>query len=397
MTMAPARPEVTPGRTLPQGYYTDPGLFDTEMDRVWARGWLFAGVSAELPEPGDSLTWSPGPESVLLIRGDDGQVRAFHNICRHRGCRLLADGPAGLRRVVCPYHQWTYGRDGALRSAWGTGTDLPAAELSLLPLPVADVAGLLLVSFDPDPPSLAAAREAITPQLAPHQLEQTQVAHRASYTVAANWKVLVENNRECYHCRGNHPEFCLSNYELGSSGDRRSTPEYERETRRQEALWTAAGLAPRPVSFPGGDFFRVARLPLRPGFVTESMSGRRVAPRLGRLPSDEAGSVRLIFLPGTWIHVNCDYAMTTRLRPVSAARTDVDVTFLVRRGAQAGRDYDLAELTHVWTATSEQDWALCEASYAGIRSRGYRPGPLTPLMETAIAQFYDWYLGRLSG
>jgi glycine betaine catabolism A len=386
---------VLPGRTLPQHFYTDKALFDAEMERVWGRGWLFAGLSAELPAPGDILTWSPGRESLLLIRGDDRVIRAFHNVCRHRGCRLLTDGAVNLRRVVCPYHQWTYGRDGALRSAWGTGGEVAADELSLVQLPVRDISGLLFASFAPQPPSLAAAEHAIAPQLAPHQVDATQVAHRASYSVAANWKVLVENNRECYHCRGNHPEFCVSNYELGSAGDVRTSEEYERETRRQEALWAAAGLSPRVVNFPDGDFFRIARLPLRPGFATESMSGRRVAPRLGTLTTDHTGSVRLIFLPNTWAHVNCDYVMTTRLRPVSVDQTDVDVCFLVRAGAREGQDYDLGELTRVWTATSEQDWALCEANYAGIRSRGYRPGPLSTLTEGAIEQFYHWYLGRL--
>jgi Rieske 2Fe-2S family protein len=205
----------------------------------------------------------------------------------------------------------------------------------------------------------------------------------------------VENNRECYHCRGNHPEFCLSNYELGTAGDLRTNPEYDRLTQEQAARWAALGLSPRQVNFPDGDFFRVARLPLRPGFVTESMSGRRVAPRLGILPTDDVGSVRLIFLPGAWLHVNCDYVVTTRLRPVSVHETEVDICHFVRRGAEPGRDYDLAELTRVWTATSEQDWKLCEANYAGIRSLGYRPGPLSEITEGAVEQFYHWYLGRL--
>lgn len=396
-TLAPGAADVMPGYTLPQRFYTDPALFGAEMDRVWCGGWLFAGLSAEIPAPGDTLTWSPGHESVLLIRGEDGAVRAFHNVCRHRGCRLLGDGPASVRRVVCPYHQWTYGTDGALRSAWATGDEVDPGELSLVSLPVSDLGGLLFVSFSPDPPPLRAAADAIVPQLAAHGMRDLQVAHRATYGVSANWKVIVENNRECYHCRGNHPEFCLSNFEIGSSGDTRTNPGYERERRRQEAAWSAAGLSPRIIRFPDGDFFSIARLPLRQGFTTESMSGQRVAPRLGTLPTDETGSVRLIFLPGAWVHVNCDYVMTTRLRPVSVDQTDADLCFLVRAGAREGTDYDLADLTRVWTATSEEDWELCEANYAGIRSRGYRPGPLSSVTEGAVAHFHDWYLRRLLG
>ena len=387
----------TGGYALPQGFYVDDGVFEADLERVFAGNWLFAGVTSDVPQPGDSLTWTVGRESVLLVRDTDGDVRAYHNVCRHRGCRLLSDGPAAARVIVCPYHQWAYGTDGTLRGAPHMGSDIDRDELSLRPVHLRELAGLLFVSFAAEPPPFDPAATVIEPQLRPHRLDGTRVATRLHYRVGANWKTLVENNRECYHCRANHPEFCLSNFDLGVAGDSRRNRGYEAALAAQHRRWTDLGLSPTATSFPGGAFFRVARLPLRDGYVTESLSGRLVAPLLGDLPSAEVGSLRVITLPNAWIHANADYAMTTRLTPISPGVTDVDITFLVRHDAVESQDYDLDELTAVWVATSEQDWDLCERNYAGVRSRGYLPGPLSSVTEGSVRTFHDWYLTALTG
>jgi Rieske 2Fe-2S family protein len=268
------------------------------------------------------------------------------------------------------------------------GGDVDRSQLSLAPVAVQEVCGLVFVSFADQPPGFEAARAALSDHLLPHRPEATKVIARHRYTVGANWKLLVENNRECYHCLPNHAEFCLSNYELGMSGDLRTNARYEGALAGQRALWAAQGLSTTDVSFPGGDFFRVARLPLKEGFVTESLSGELVAPLLGDLRSPDAGSVRIIGLPNLWAHVNADYVMTTRLTPVDPGTTVVDVVFAVREDAE-GVDEDA--VAAVWVATSEQDWALCEANAAGIGSRAYRPGPLSPITEGPVAAFHDWW------
>jgi len=384
-----------PGFSLPQPFYRSEDVFALDLEHVFAGGWLFVGSGSELPRPGDSTTWSVGRDSVVLIRGEDGRLHAHHNVCRHRGCRLLPDGAASARVVVCPYHQWAYGPDGSLRGAPHMN-GISRESLGLRPVHVREITGLAFVSFAEEPPPFQDALAAVTPQLRPHQLPHTKVATRLHYRVRANWKTLVENNRECYHCRANHPEFCLSNFDLGVSGDRRSSKGYEAALATQQRRWTELGLAPREVSFPDGAFYRVARLPLREGYATESLSGRLVAPPLGDLPAGDVGSLRLITLPNAWIHANVDYAMTTRLTPIRPDVTDVDIVFLVREDAVEGEDYDVAELTAVWAATSEQDWSLCEQNYAGICSRGYRPGPLSEVTEGSVGTFHAWYLAALS-
>ncbi|PZS31143.1 MAG: (Fe-S)-binding protein [Pseudonocardiales bacterium] len=271
------------------------------------------------------------------------------------------------------------------------GPELARDTLSLRPVHLRDLGGLLFVCFADEPPPFDQADAIVEPQLRLHEISHTRVAARQHYRVQANWKLLVENNRECYHCRANHPEFCLSNFDVGVAGDIRHSRAFDAALAEHGRRWVDQGLAPREVNFDGGGFFRVVRLPLRSGYVTESLTGRLVAPVLGRLPSTDVGSLRLITLPNSWIHVNADYVVTTRLTPMAPDRTDVDVTFLVRDDAVEGADYDVADLTAVWQATSEQDWMLCEQSAAGVRSRGYLPGPLSPVTEGSVGAFHEWY------
>ncbi len=386
-----------PGWSLQQDFYVDDDVFQCDLEQVFAGSWLLVAAAAELPNAGDLLTWSIGRDSVVLSRGYDGRITASHNVCRHRGCRLTADGASSARVIVCPYHQWAYGLDGGLRGAPHMGSDLPREELGLRPVHLRDLGGLLFVCFAADPPPFGEADSVVEPQLRLHDLPRTKLIARQHYEVAANWKLLVENNRECYHCRANHPEFCLVNYDLGMAGDARTSRGYEAAVAEHRRRWVAQGLSPREHSFEGGGWFRVARLPLRDGFQTESLSGRLVAPLLGSLPSADVGSLRLVTLPNSWNHVNADHVATTRITPVSPTRTDVDVAFFVRADAVEGEDYTVADIIPVWTATSEQDWVLCEQTAAGVASRGYVPGPLSPVTEGSVATFHEWYLRALAG
>lgn len=383
--------EHRPGWSLPGIAYTDPSLFETEMRAVFGGSWLFLGPSAALPV--DTVqTWTIGTESILVSRTASG-LHAQANVCAHRGSRLVdADGTAPARRIVCPYHAWTYGLDGALTGAPLMGPEFRATDHRLVPLHVRDLAGLLFVHLDPDADDSAftAMERDVAPHLAPYDLSSTRVGAREHYRVRANWKTVLENNRECYHCRVNHPELCVTNYEFGTAGDPRSTPAYERARREQTASWTRQGLPTHTSDFPDGRAHRVARLPLKPGTVTETLTGARCGPLLGGV-GEHSGSVRVICMPTAWMHVNCDYAMLTRVTPIDVATTDVEVTYLVA----ATGEVDGAALTAVWSATSVQDWELSERNHLGQSSRAYRPGPLSTVTETSVGTFHDWYLARL--
>jgi len=389
-------PERTPGWSLPAAYYLHPDVLAQELRTVFTAGWLFAGHSCEVAAPGEYLVFRLGAESVIVVRDEDGVLQAHHDVCRHRGSRLSTAERGCAKVFVCPYHQWVYGLDGQLKAArlMGVGFDTNGYRLS--PVPVREVAGLVFLSLAAgEPPDFDAAAAAIGPQLAPHGLDRARIVTRQTYRVRANWKTLVENNRECYHCRGSHPEFLLSNFELGTHGDPRRPASYDEVLADSYARWTSDGLAPADVSFPDDSWYRVSRLPLRDGWQTESVDGTPVAPPMGRLAGTRPGSLRLIGLPTMWAHADYDYAATTRLTPVDAGTTDVEVCFLVDRDA-TDEQVDLARLVEVWQATSEQDWQLCEANYAGIASAGYRPGPFSPVVENSVEQFVEWYLRLLT-
>jgi glycine betaine catabolism A len=383
------------GLTLPREFYLAPDILALELEHIFYQQWLFIGQTCEIPNPGDYFVVPVGTESIIIVRDKTGEIRAHFNVCRHRGSRLLKDERGCTKSLICPYHYWIYGLDGNLNNARLMGEDFDKHQYSLHGAHLREVAGLLFLSLADDPPDFEPARAAIEPQLAPHQLENTQIIARHQYRVNANWKTIIENNRECYHCQVAHPEFTLSNYDLGLPGDSRENVEFDAMLQRKYAQWDALGLCPREVSFPNGEWFRVSRYPLKPGFLTESMDGQLTAPLMGALTTPDVGSLRLVGLPNFWGHANADYAMTTRLLPISVDETQIDVTFMVRADAQEGTDFDAEIVAKVWKLTSEEDWELCENNYAGIRSRTYQPGPLSPLAETSVTGFIDWYLERI--
>lgn len=387
--------ERQPGMSLPQALYTSEASFQADIEHIFYRQWLFAGHSCDIPKAGDYLNVQVGGESVVIIRDKDQQVYAHFNVCRHRGSRIVSQPAGNAKTLVCPYHQWVYTPDGRLRGARLMGEGFDCSSYRLRPVHVRDIAGLLFICLADNPPDSTGMMDAFTPQLRPHALNRAKVIARHSYDVNANWKVVIENNRECYHCQVSHPEFCLSNFDYGVNGDPRSDAHYTDALRRSYARWQELGLSPAEVSFPDGAPYRVSRLPLKEGFITESMDGQAVAPALGDLPTVDVGSLRLIALPNLWAHANGDYAMTTRVTPISAHHTRIDVAFLVREDAVSERDFDPDKVAYVWKMTSEEDWELCENNHAGICSQGYQPGPLSPLTENSVLAFYDWYDAQL--
>ncbi|MFM7817682.1 MAG: aromatic ring-hydroxylating oxygenase subunit alpha, partial [Verrucomicrobiota bacterium] len=193
-----ALPERQDGWTLPQAYFSSPEIYRLDLDRIWRRGWLFVGHSCELRRAGDYLRVDVDVDSILVIRGDGGRIHAVHNVCRHRGS-LLCDDPCGhVSKLVCPYHQWAYGLDGRLLAWRGMQADLRREDFGLLTVPVEEVGGILFIHIGSEPRPFDAARTCLEPLLAPQGFQRAKVAKRVDYTVNANWKVVWENNRECY-------------------------------------------------------------------------------------------------------------------------------------------------------------------------------------------------------
>lgn len=392
-----------PGWSLPQDFYTSASLFDEEMKRIWRRHWLLVGHACEIKNPGDYFTFEMGWESVIVLRQEKGTIAAFFNTCRHRGSRLVKEGRGRIKNFLCPYHQWSYGQDGRLQGCAGIEGEIDKSQFSLAACAVKDVEGLIFLSLAPEPPDFSAAEAAIGSQLKPHGLRRAKIAHEEKYEVKANWKLVWENNRECYHCRMGHPEYIKGNYDATLPDDTGAAKEIAEISARLSAKWEKMGLKLNHATggvpyFPTpGVFWRSIRTIMRDGWVTQSLDGKPVSRLMGDLTDREVGTLRVSTLPNLWNHSNGDYSMSTRILPLSPDRTAVTVTWMVHEDAVEGKDYDVENLIKVWKLTGEQDWRLCEVNHAGVMSSRYQPGPYSMRREYNVDNLNQWYIDSMQG
>jgi Rieske 2Fe-2S family protein len=394
-----------PGWSLPGDFYRGDTVYLLDLDRVWRRGWLFAGHACEIPKPGDYFTLEVDTDSIIVVRDDDGEIHGLHNVCRHRGSVICTERTGHTRRLVCPYHQWTYGLDGELLACRGMQEDLDKTQFRLLRVHTREVEGLIFISLAQEPAPFEPAKEMLAPVLGPQGFRRAKVARAVDYLVQANWKLVWENNRECYHCNVNHPQYIKANFDHYNADD--TTPRVRKEMdaviARSDEKWATAGLAPTHKQagmawFPDAErnsWFSANRTPLVEGWVSESMDGRGVAPLMGNYQGPDVGTLRVRTLPNFWNHSSCDHAVSTRLLPAGPQRTAVRVWWLVDEKAVEGRDYDLKKLMPFWQLTSEQDWQICERQQRGVNSSAYTPGPYSTFKEYNVEAFVRWYLNSV--
>jgi Rieske 2Fe-2S family protein len=336
---------------LPGSCYTRESVLARERERIFWRRWIAAGRSSEIPAPGDFLAVTLGDESVLMVRGTDGAARAFYNVCRHRGARLCGE-PAGRfpGRVQCPYHAWTYSLDGRLVAAPRTDgldrferTNYPLREVALT-----DWGGFLFLNLAPTPEPFEQALAGLARRFDAWGLPGLSAARRIEYEVRANWKLIVENYSECYHCPRVHP--ALARISPPDSG-------------RNDLL---AG----PVL--GGYML----LNHRGGSMTTS--GRTARPPLPGVLGEERNRVYyyLVF-PNLLLSLHPDYVMAHFLWPEGPRRTRVVCEWYFDPATMASPGFDASDATDFWDMTNRQDWHVCELTQLGVASRAFSPGPYT--------------------
>lgn len=384
------------GYSLEQGFYVDPDVFQADLEMIHYRDWLFAIPACELEKPGSYVTHQVGAYGVILVRGSDGQIRAFHNSCRHRGSVLCKSKKGNNPKLVCPYHQWTYELDGSLLWARDMGPEFDPSQHGLKPVHCREVAGLVYICLADEAPDFDVFADQLRPYLEPHDLGNARIAFESTIIEKGNWKLVWENNRECYHCGGNHPALCRSFPEdpsvtgIGEGGV--TPPHLQAHFDRCQA----AGLLSEFHLSADGQY-RVARMPLKEGAKSYTMDGKPAVARwLGRVPFDDAGTLLKFHYPTTWNHFLPDHALVFRVTPISATETEVSTKWLVHKDAVEGRDYDVSRLTEVWMATNDEDRRVVEDNQQGILSPAYAPGPYSPIQESGVAQFSDWYCETLA-
>jgi len=366
---------------LPRDLYLSEDQFERELERLFTATWQYACHSSQIADPGQFLVREVGPnESLIVTRAEDGRVRALFNVCRHRGSRICDTVTGNAKRFTCPYHQWTYGLDGRLLGAprLRDGEGLDYADHGLHEAQASEWRGHVFVNLSPTPASpIAAELEAMCGDLGAFAPERCRVAHEAVYSVNANWKVLLENFWECYHCATGHLELCrtmdvsaLYDAEFGTLFDE-TPPQVER-----------------------------AGLPLKPNAATVSMDGELVSTALlgsfsgGPVPTP-APTSGFILRATTAASYFVDYGIIHDFRPVSVDQTNVLCQWIVRGDAVEGRDYEHDRLVELWETTNRQDWPLCERNFAGMRSTRFTPGPQSMAWEPGIRAFHQYYDGLM--
>jgi Rieske 2Fe-2S family protein len=225
-------------------------------------------------------------------------------------------------------------------------------------------------------------------QIAPYNLDRLKVAVQDDYVEQANWKLVMENNRECYHCDVGHPELIGV---LGTTGFGKDAPADDTLAAKRSE-WRALGIDHELIEFPDGWWHRIARLALANGAVTQSIDGKLACQKLiGPFATPETSSLSVWTQPNSWHHFCCDHVVTFSVTPISANQTMLRTSWLVHEDAVQGVDYDPDHLASLWRATNTQDGRFSMINHQGIGSEGYRQGPYA-IEENLVEAFKDFYV-----
>lgn len=358
--------------TLAGRAYTDESVFAAEQERIFETQWYYVGRAEDVPTRGTFLRRQVGRERVIVVRGRDGVLRGFLNVCRHRGAQLCRTDQGALGNAIrCPYHAWTYGLDGKLITApnWEAMADLDRASYGLHPVQLEVWEGLIWVTFAADPTPVT---DVLLPQIEArlgdvakferYRMGELRVGARVEYEVAANWKLIYENFQECYHCGTIHPELV------------ETVPAF-----RSASLGTAGY---------GTNGFEIAE-----DRASFSLSGTTTLPRLpGLADEDDRRYYGMVLTPNCFLSLVSDHVIVHRFEPLSPGRTRAVCEWLFPAETLAAGEHDVSDAVELFSRVNEQDFAAAEWCQPNMASRAYRDGGvLVPSEAPVISQFYGWY------
>ena len=357
-------------RTLHRDYYFSPELFQLEKERIFTREWFCVGREEAIADAGEYLALDVAGESVLVVRTKSGALRAHYNVCRHRGCRLVLGACDVPREVTpsghfgatirCPYHSWSYALDGALRAApfLDDEVEFDRNDYALYPVGVDSWGGFIFVNLSPEAAAaegrtLLAQLGAAPQRVSRYPLTELRTARRIVYEVKANWKVMLENYNECYHCAGVHPELC----QLVPSFKHRGGSELD---------WDSG-------------------IPHRDGAWTFTFSGTTNRAPFAGLNDDELVRHKgeLIY-PNFMLSLAAEHAAAFTVWPRGPEQTTIACDFLFHPDEMAKPDFDPSDAVDFWDLVNRQDWTICEGVQDGMRSRVFRHGLYAPMESWSL-------------
>jgi Rieske 2Fe-2S family protein len=389
------------GYSLDQKFYCDDEIFEADMAQIAMRKWIVAGHIDQVRRRGDYFLYNIGAESIIVVRSDDSTINAFYNVCRHRGSLICTEPKGHATRLTCGYHAWSYGLDGALLSARLMPQDFVKKDNSLHRCHVRIFHGFIFINLsDDEPDDFDATFGDLAPYLDFHGFADAKIAYSCSYPTGANWKLVVENFVECYHCAPSHPEFCsmhppeaLIAFGAGpSSGPAEAVEGYLPTLKAWEARAATLG---RPIGTvddgPGSSHLRLLlQRTIRAGFESETQDGTPAAMLMGKRRGFDQGRMYLSFSPFTQLVATNDFAVLFRFTPRRTLETDVDLFWLVDGKAA---EVDIPKMIWGWDETTKQDKLITENNQTGILSKRYQPGRYSE-HERRVVTFQQWYLSQ---
>ena len=353
-------------RTLPSPYYYDPGIYEQEKERIFYRSWICAARVEEIPNVGDYLLREIVDESIIIVRSRSGEIKAFYNVCRHRGNRLCSaeSGKARGKAFACGYHGWTYNLDGDLIATpnMAARPSLNGDPLSLYPVAVHLWEGFILLNLSPDPEPFVPELGVLAEKLPKYNLANLSIGHRNIYDIKANWKLVLENNVECYHCPGVHPELCEIH------------PTFRGGAIGQEALDGA---------------------PLIDGATTYSDTGLGPRPIISTLSEEDVAKFRSVTIyPNLFFGLLPDQVFVFYKWPVSSTSCRLTVDWLFEKSVVESPDFDPSDTVGFLDRVLKQDYDICEEVQKALRSRAHRQGVYSA-QEHLPYKFNQWILDRL--
>ena len=390
-----------PGFAIDPYFYRSHVTYEAELEHIIFKSWLYAGHISQIAKNGDYFLFDIGEDSIIISRDNRGQIGAIHNICRHRGARVCEEPSGNRKAFVCPYHGWAYGNDGHLKSAREMDQleGFKCEDYALKKVRFVVFQGMIFINCDADAPDFVAPLENISRQLGAYDLENAKVAERKTYRINANWKLVLENYLECYHCSSSHRQYAKL-HTLEAPSEKVKPINRAMWARAEEITWVP-GIAEEYYGYYNdaaafGACSYTSRYALYEGFKTGSRDGQPVAPLMGNMQGYDGGAGDFQMGPLTFMLNYPDHCVLYRFIPRNLTETDMEVVWYVNGDAVEGVDYEAEKVAWLWHHTSLEDEYIILRNSEGVNSRFFEPGPYHQEYEATLMEFISWYLKALA-
>jgi len=387
---------------LDQQFYTDPSIYDIDLETFFYNQWIFVGHESQIKNNGDYFLFEIGNESIIIIRDKNSNINCFYNVCRHRGSHICIEKEGKTKKLVCPYHAWAYDLAGNLISARMMDEKFIKKDWNLNKCSSKVYEGLIFINLSENPDDFNKFINPVKDFIELHGLSRSKIALKKTYPTSGNWKLTLDNFHECYHCLPAHPEYCqvhskeyIQAYGAGNNTGPESI-EFSNQLKEWNKKTENLGYLTGEFSDEGiSNFFRSAeRTPFDGNRLSETKDGKPGSILMGKFKEFDGGYTTVGTSPFNSLIMSNDFATTFTFIPRGPMETDVEIMWLVHEDAIEGKDYDLNNLIWMWDKTTIADKKIIENNQKGVMSKKYIPGPLSE-MELGLKKLKKWYLKHL--